>query len=296
MGTEAFEFKSLQDILEELEQEKKENKRLHDIIDENITSIWEAIDLNIGATYENSMGIDKNAQGIEEIDIFDISVEKLLNELNETDRALFDANSALNDSLTNTAKFLMDADDVLSESIESGDQTLSSSLSQEEEYRKQADEGVKKSISEEETNREQSDQQLESKISEVNGDLNARIDAIENTVVMTCSTDTECGDNLYCIEGMCSISECRVDKDCGSNNICDTQFRLCYIRHSGYSCNGSYRSHYGSLSQAFEGCSNDSECGCVYYVHGGPMNDPDYGTYSSSTLESGGDDAYTKGR
>ena len=41
--TKPFEFKSLQDILEELEAEKEENQHLHDIIDQNITALWEAV-------------------------------------------------------------------------------------------------------------------------------------------------------------------------------------------------------------------------------------------------------------
>ena len=41
--TEPFEFKSFQDILDELEAVKAENKHLHDVIDTNITALWEAM-------------------------------------------------------------------------------------------------------------------------------------------------------------------------------------------------------------------------------------------------------------
>ena len=38
-----FEFKSIEDVLKELEVLKVENQRLHDEIDTNITALWEAV-------------------------------------------------------------------------------------------------------------------------------------------------------------------------------------------------------------------------------------------------------------
>jgi len=107
-NTKPFEFKSLEDILEELEAEKEENKHLHDVIDSNITALWKAVDQNTGDIFKNMMSIDENGNSIENFNAtLDNSIEEFSKSLNETadelNRSLNETTDDLNRSLNETA-------------------------------------------------------------------------------------------------------------------------------------------------------------------------------------------------
>merc|ERR1712136_547107 len=107
-NTKPFEFKSLEDILEELEAEKEENKHLHDVIDSNITALWKAVDQNTGDIFKNMMSIDENGNSIENVnETLDNSREEFSKSLNETaeelNRSLNETTDDLNRSLNETA-------------------------------------------------------------------------------------------------------------------------------------------------------------------------------------------------
>jgi len=113
--TEPFEFKSFQDILEELEEAKEENKRLHDVIDDDIAELWDAMDKNTGDIFKNTMTIDENAESIEQVHSeTKTSLDELSQSLNDTTDILLAADKDLTQSLNETAKMLITADEALS--------------------------------------------------------------------------------------------------------------------------------------------------------------------------------------
>ena len=55
---ETFDFKTIDDVLEENVQLKEENKRLQNIIDDNITQLFDAVNENKQSIEENVLKID----------------------------------------------------------------------------------------------------------------------------------------------------------------------------------------------------------------------------------------------
>jgi len=68
---------------------------------------------------------------------------------------------------------------------------------------------IKGDLSKEKTEREKSDQlEKESRTQSV-AQIQERVDTLENTVVRSCSQDSDCADpNHFCFNGWCSIAEC----------------------------------------------------------------------------------------
>ena len=59
---DTFDFKTIDDVLEENVQLKEENKRLQDIIDDNITQLFDAVN-------ENKQSIEENVLKIDDIEV-----------------------------------------------------------------------------------------------------------------------------------------------------------------------------------------------------------------------------------
>merc|ERR1712136_715777 len=190
-NTKPFEFKSLEDILEELEAEKEENKHLHDVIDSNITALWKAVDQNTGDIFKNMMSIDENGNSIENV------------------------NETLDNSLEEFSKSLNETTDELNRSLDETEKRLSGELATEK------------------SERENSDQEIRDDISGVDD----RVDTLENTVLRSCTVDSDCGEKLnLCIDGWCSNGECLQNSDCGEANACDTVNNRCYTFKENYVC------------------------------------------------------------
>jgi len=228
-STDPFEFMSFQDILEELDEEKKENQRLHDIIDDEIADLQEAVAKVQDEADYNSINIvdvkkktDDNRNSIVKVnETLDITLEDFTKSLNETAEEL-------NHSLNNTI-------DELNDSLNKTANALTQALNE-----------------------------TEKKLSNDISGVGDRVDTLENTVVKRCSLDSDCGGALsFCIDGWCSLGECVQNSDCGESNACDTGTNRCYNYHDESYCHGAYLGIYEeTLEAAISGCNMDSSCGC----------------------------------
>jgi len=220
-NTKPFEFKSLEDILEELEAEKEENKHLHDVIDSNITALWKAVDQNTGGIFKNMMSIDENG---DRLDQHDVSFDNAAQELNETAEMLLKQDEEIKDSLNETSVLLMKSDETLNK-------TLSGELETEIADRQSAEEQIQGELATEKSERENSDQEIRDDITGVD----VRVDDLENTVVKRCMVDSDCGGAVhFCIDGWCSVTECLQKSDCGESNACDTVTNRFLLITAGY--------------------------------------------------------------
>merc|ERR1712136_249860 len=141
-GNDLFEFKDFQDILEELDAEKAENKRLHNIIDSNLTALWEAVNQVENTTSENLINVNdakKTADDNEvRLDKVNESLDDATEEFNEATETLFESNEEMkiNIKLLNEAHIISNtAIDTLSGKLEletterqKGDQQLEEQL------------------------------------------------------------------------------------------------------------------------------------------------------------------------
>jgi len=125
----------------------------------------------------------------------------------------------------------------------------------EKEIRRQSAAQIQGDLSEEKTIREQSDQTIR-----------GRVDTLENTVVLSCSQDSDCTAPLYfCRHGWCSIAECSENSHCqGDIPACDTITGRCYQYDPKSYCGGSkIGTSWGTLDAAVSACSSNHECGCI---------------------------------
>jgi hypothetical protein len=118
---------------------------------------------------------------------------------------------------------------------------------------------------------------LNKKVSTMKG----RVDTLENTVVRSCSQDSDCADPLqFCVNGWCSIAECTIDSHCTSSSKghwCNPGRNVCECRDSDdcnynnpvcdsgtcIQCNGkscTAQKPYCGIDDCVE-CRNTSECG-----------------------------------
>merc|ERR1712136_400936 len=167
-NTKPFEFKSLEDILEELEAEKEENKHLHDVIDSNITALWKAVDQNTGDIFKNMMSIDENGNSIENVN------ETLDNSREEFSKSLNETAEELNRSLNETA-------DDLNQSLDETEKRLSGELESEI------------------ADRQGEEEQIRDELTNVKGD----VETLKDTVAYQCHYDSDCTSG-YCVDGWCN--------------------------------------------------------------------------------------------
>jgi len=233
-STDPFEFMSFQDILEELDEEKKENQRLHDIIDDEIAELQEAVaNVQDEADY-NSISIadvkkltDDNRNSVVEVNnTLNIGLEDFTQSLNETTEEL---NHSLNNTINELNDSLNKTTNELTEALDETEEKLSSELATEK------------------SDRNNSDQQIRHYLVGVSED----VQNLENTVVKRCSSDAECPQRNVCHSGHC------------------VYYLSGYRWQEEARCVGdAYNGGFATLEDATTRCNADTNCGCVDSVSG----------------------------
>merc|ERR1712136_412894 len=107
------------------------------------------------------------------------------------------------------------------------------------------DEEIKESLNETSVLLMKSDETLSDDISGV-GD---RVDTLENTAVLKCSENEDCGDHMLCYKdqhgnGWCSYGECQESADCLSSELPKCIFGLCMGEDACHDNNDCSTTHY----------------------------------------------------
>jgi hypothetical protein len=96
--------------------------------------------------------------------------------------------------------------------------------------------------------------------------VQGRVDTLNNTVVRSCSQDSDCTEPLhFCLNGWCSIAECSENSHCqGDNPACDTFTGRCYTYEKDRYCLGNDLATYPTLDSATAACRSEASCGCIW--------------------------------